>query len=213
MKIVAPKPFTYRGGNRAVLLLHGFTGNTGDVRKLGRYLQKRGYTCHAPLYEGHGIKPEWLIETSPEDWWQDAVAGYQFLQDEGFREIAVAGVSLGGVFALKIGAEFPVKGIISMSTPAQEKNTDDLYDRVVRYARDFKQFEGKDKDQIDQELLELEQTPMHSLENLKDIILDTRDKLSSIIAPTFILQGLLDDPLYVESAQIIHENIDTEEKH
>ncbi|MEC0612584.1 carboxylesterase, partial [Bacillus spizizenii] len=54
MKVVTPKPFTFKGGDKAVLLLHGFTGNTADVRMLGRYLNERGYTCHAPQYEGHG---------------------------------------------------------------------------------------------------------------------------------------------------------------
>ncbi|MGB3102940.1 MAG: carboxylesterase, partial [Psychrobacillus psychrotolerans] len=47
MKVVAPKAFTLEGGKRAVLLLHGFTGSTKDVKRLGQYLQKRGYTCHA----------------------------------------------------------------------------------------------------------------------------------------------------------------------
>ncbi len=40
MKIVAPKPFTFKGGKRAVLLLHGFTGTTADVRMLGRFFAK-----------------------------------------------------------------------------------------------------------------------------------------------------------------------------
>ena len=60
MKIVAPKPFTFGNGKRAVLLLHGFTGNTADVRMLARFLEKKGYTCHAPLYKGHGVPPEEL---------------------------------------------------------------------------------------------------------------------------------------------------------
>ncbi|BBP92335.1 hypothetical protein BsIDN1_59530 [Bacillus safensis] len=51
MKVVTPKPFTFKGGEKAVLLLHGFTGNTADVRMLGRYLNDRGYTCHAPQYK------------------------------------------------------------------------------------------------------------------------------------------------------------------
>ena len=28
MKLASPKPFTFEGGDRAVLLLHGFTGKT-----------------------------------------------------------------------------------------------------------------------------------------------------------------------------------------
>lgn len=41
MQIKLPKPFFFEEGKRAVLLLHGFTGNSADVRQLGRYLQKR----------------------------------------------------------------------------------------------------------------------------------------------------------------------------
>ncbi|RLY51627.1 carboxylesterase, partial [Staphylococcus epidermidis] len=41
MQIKLPKPFFFEEGKRAVLLLHGFTGNSADVRQLGRYLQKK----------------------------------------------------------------------------------------------------------------------------------------------------------------------------
>lgn len=41
MQIRLPEPFFFEEGNRAVLLLHGFTGNSSDVRQLGRFLQKR----------------------------------------------------------------------------------------------------------------------------------------------------------------------------
>ena len=61
MKLASPKPFTFEGGDRAVLLLHGFTGNSADVRMLGRFLEKKGYTCHAPIYKGHGVPPEELV--------------------------------------------------------------------------------------------------------------------------------------------------------
>lgn len=114
MKLVAPKPFTFKAGKRAVLLLHGFTGTTADVRMLGRFLQKEGYTCYAPLYRGHGVPPEELVQYSPEDWWEDVEAAYAHLQSEGYDEIAVCGLSLGGVFSLKLGFSKPVKGIVTM---------------------------------------------------------------------------------------------------
>lgn len=41
MQIKLPQPFFFQEGKRAVLLLHGFTGNSSDVRQLGRFLQKR----------------------------------------------------------------------------------------------------------------------------------------------------------------------------
>ena len=54
MQIKLPKPFFFEEGKRAVLLLHGFTGNSSDVRQLGRFLQKKGYTSYAPQYEEIG---------------------------------------------------------------------------------------------------------------------------------------------------------------
>ena len=41
MRIAQPKPFFFESGKRAVLLLHGFTGNSADVRMLGRFLEKK----------------------------------------------------------------------------------------------------------------------------------------------------------------------------
>ncbi|MGC4378964.1 carboxylesterase [Fictibacillus sp. Mic-4] len=212
MKIISPKPFTYRGGNKAVLLLHGFTGSTIDVKMLGNYLHERGFTCHAPLYKGHGSGPDELIQTGPDEWWQDALDGYHFLEAEGFSDIAVAGVSLGGVFSLKIGAELPVKGIVSMCAPIQEKSLDDLYLRVLNYAKQYKKIEGKDDEQIRAELEELKQRPMPSLKHLQQLIVHTREKLASISSPIFVLQGCLDESLYQESARILYNHVHSEIK-
>lgn len=175
-------------------------------------MNQRGYTCHAPLFKGHGMGPDKLIETGPDDWWQDVKAGYRFLESEGFKEIAVAGVSLGGVFSLKIGETFPVKGVVSMSGPAKEKGLDDLYKRVRDYAREYKKLEGKDEEQITEELKEFEHKPMPTLKNLRQTIVDTSNNLGSLTSPLFILYGGLDETLYKESAQIIYDHVNTENK-
>lgn len=86
IKLVPPKPFFYKGGEKAVLLLHSFTSNTMDMKKLGEYLHKENYSCYAPLYSGHGLTPEELLTYSPSDWWQDVLNGYQLLKDEGFKK-------------------------------------------------------------------------------------------------------------------------------
>src|SRR6185437_15627604 len=100
MKIKPPQPFTFGSGPRAVLLLHGFTGSSADVRMLGRFLEKNSYTTYAPHYKGHGVPPEELIISTPAEWWEDVVNGYNMLKQAGYEEIAVAGLSLGGVFSL-----------------------------------------------------------------------------------------------------------------
>ena len=80
MRITTPKPFFFEAGKRAVLLLHGFTGNSSDVRMLGRFLEKNGYTSLAPHYKGHGVPPEELLETGPIDWWKDVIMAYDRLK-------------------------------------------------------------------------------------------------------------------------------------
>lgn len=212
MNIVAPKPFTLLGGKKAVLLLHGFTGNTADVKLLGKYLYKHDYTCHAPLYKGHGMEPKKLIQTGPQDWWKDVISGYNFLKAEGFKEIAVAGVSLGGVFSLKLASEFPVKGVVSMCAPIHEKSIDDLYLRVLNYAKIYMKFKGMDDGQTDSEIRTLKQMPMPSLKDLQKVIMEVRGKLSLITSPTFVIQGCLDDPLYRASAQVIYDNVNAQRK-
>lgn len=96
IKFVTPKPFFYEGDERAVLLLHSFTSTTSDMKRLAKYLNSRGYTCHVPLYRGHGEAPEQFLKTTLRQWWKDAEAGFHYLQARGYQNIAVIGVSMGG---------------------------------------------------------------------------------------------------------------------
>ncbi|MFS0863968.1 alpha/beta hydrolase [Fredinandcohnia sp. 179-A 10B2 NHS] len=212
MKIVAPKPFTFEGGERAVLLLHGFTGNSADVRMLGRFLEKKGYTCHAPQYKGHGVPPEELVHTGPEDWWQDVMNGYQFLKDRGHKSIAVAGLSLGGVFSLKLGYTVPIKGIVPMCAPMHIKSEEVMYQGILDYAKEYKRFEGKSAEQIDLEMEEFQKTPMQTLKALQNLIGEVRDNVDMIYSPTFVVQARHDHMINTESANIIYEAVESDLK-
>ncbi len=195
-----------------MLLLHGFTGNSADVRMLGRYLERRGYTCHAPQYKGHGVPPENLLHTGPQDWWQDVLRGYHLLKQKGYKEIAVAGLSLGGVFSLKLGYTVPVKGIIPMCAPMYIKSEEIMYDGVVKYARQYKQFEGKSEDQIEKEIEAFKKTPMNTLKSLQNLIQDVRRHVDLIYAPAFIVQARHDEMINPESARIIYSKVESTQK-
>ncbi|WP_062109248.1 alpha/beta hydrolase [Bacillus niameyensis] len=209
MRIKPPQPFTFKAGKRAVLLLHGFTGNSADVRMLGRYLENQGYTCHAPQYKGHGVPPEELVHTGPDDWWEDVMNGYQFLKDNGHEEIAVAGLSLGGVFSLKLGYTVPIKGIIPMCAPMYFKSEKSMYDGILKYAKEYKQFEGKSKEQIEEEMENFRKTPMNTLKSLQHLISDVRDQVETIYAPLFVVQARHDEMINPNSANIIYEETES----
>ncbi|MEH7096234.1 alpha/beta hydrolase [Neobacillus vireti] len=209
MKVAPPKPFTFEGGKRAVLLLHGFTGNSADVRMLGRYLEKKGYTCHAPHYKGHGVPPEELVHTGPEDWWQDVLNSYNFLKNKGHEEIAVAGLSLGGVFSLKLGYTVPIKGIVPMCAPMHIKSEEVMYQGILDYAREYKRYEGKTDEQIEMEMNEFKKTPMKTLKALQQLIADVRNHVDMVYAPTFVVQARHDKMINTESANIIYNEIES----
>lgn len=211
MKIIPPKPFFYKGGDKAVLLLHSFTSNTNDMKKLGRYLQKNNYSCYGLLYSGHGLTAEELLTYRPSDWWQDVLNSYQMLKDEGFEKIAVIGLSLGGVFALKVGQELEVNGVVTMSVPIH-REANFLQKRVFHYAKRYKQLEGKKEAQINLEITHLQNMSIHSLVEFQQLIDITMDKLSLITTPIRILYGELDEPLYKESAEVIFQSVATNRK-
>ncbi|WP_433744487.1 alpha/beta hydrolase [Falsibacillus pallidus] len=209
MKLTGPKPFTFEAGKRAVLLLHGFTGSSADVRMLGRFLEKKGYTSHAPHYKGHGVPPEELVHTGPEDWWKDVMGGYEHLKSLGYEEIAVAGLSLGGVFSLKLGYTVPVKGIVPMCAPMYIKDEKVMYEGVVDYAREYKKFEGKNEEQIEAEMNEFKKTPMNTLKALQNLIADVRNNVDMIYAPTFVVQARHDHMINTDSANIIYNAVES----
>lgn len=212
MKIKLPQPFFFEGGEKAVLLLHGFTGNSADVRMLGRYLEKKGYTCYAPIYKGHGVPPEELVHTGPEDWWQDVMNAYQFLKDKGYEKIAVAGLSLGGVFSIKLGYTVPINGIVTMCAPMYLKSEEIMYEGVVEYAREYKRFEGKSPEQIEQEIEEFKKTPMNTLKALQNLIAEVRDNVDMTYSPTFVVQARHDKMINPDSANIIYEAVENDFK-
>lgn len=212
MKITQAKPFFFEQGKRAVLLLHGFTGTSADVRMLGRYLEKKGYTSLAPHYKGHGVPPEELVQTGPNDWWEDVLTGYNQLKEAGYDEIAVAGLSLGGVYSLKLGANRPLKGIVTMCAPMTMRTTDLMFEGVLQYAQDYKRFEGKDADVIKQEVDRLKDSKMPSLNELRELIYEVRNEVTNIYAPLFVVQGSLDDVINPESAKVIYDDAQSIEK-
>lgn len=212
MKIVPPKPFTFEAGKRAVLLLHGFTGNSSDVRMLGRYLQDKGYTCHAPHYKGHGVPPEELLHTGPDDWWEDVKKGYDHLQSLGHDEIAIAGLSLGGVFTLKCGYTFPVKGIVSMCAPMNAKTEEKMTQGVLEYAEEYKKYEGKSSEVIKEEMDKFKGLPMAPLKGLEDLIKGVRNRIDLIYAPIFVVQARHDEMIDSSSATIIYNNVQSDDK-
>lgn len=212
MKIIQPKPFTFEAGPRAVLLLHGFTGHSADVRMLGRFLEKKGYTSHAPIYRGHGLPPEELIKSNPEQWWQDVQDALNHLKELGYEEIAVAGLSLGGVLGLKLAYSTNIKAVIPMCAPMFFDNKTQLYQGFQIFSKEYKQLERKGEETIEKELQVLMDNSEKVFNDLRATIKEVKDNIDTIYTPTFVVQASLDQMINPESATYIFEHVEAEVK-
>ncbi|MEC5302223.1 MULTISPECIES: alpha/beta hydrolase [Staphylococcus] len=210
MQMKLPEPFFFEEGNRAVLLLHGFTGNSSDVRQLGRFLQKKGYTSYAPQYEGHAAPPEEILKSSPFVWLKDALDGYDFLVEKGYDEIVVAGLSLGGCYALKLSLNRDVKGIITMCSPMYIKTEGAMFEGVLEYARNFKKYEGKDEVTIQKEMDNFK--PTDTLKELQGQIEDVREHIDEVMDPLLVIQAEQDQMINTDSANIIYNESESDDK-
>ncbi|MEN1967262.1 alpha/beta fold hydrolase [Lentibacillus sp. N15] len=213
MKIKQPEPFTFEAGPRAVLLLHGFTGHSADVRMMGRFLEKRGYTAHAPIYRGHGLPPEELLQATPEQWWEDVENALQHLHDLGHEEIAVAGLSLGGVLGLKLAYSEKIKAIIPMCAPMFFDNKTQLTRGFKTFAKEYKQLEGKDVATVKQEVEDLFENSADLFKQLGSFITDVKNNIDTIYTPTFVVQARKDEMINTKSADFIYDSVETDEKH
>ena len=212
MKIKKPAPFTFEAGPRAVLLLHGFTGHTADVRMLGRFLEKKGYTTHAPIYRGHGEAPEELIQTTPSDWWEDVVEAYQYIKSLGYEEIAVAGLSLGGALGLKLANCNEVKGVVPMCSPMYFDNMTQLTKGFKFFATQYKQLEKKDNEQIEAEVQQLMENSTTMFDEIREFFAEVKNEIDMIYAPAFVVQAEKDQMINPESANYIYEQLASDDK-
>lgn len=212
MKIKQPQPFTFEEGERAVLLLHGFTGHSADVRMLGRFLQKHGYTSHAPIYRGHGRELEALTEARPEQWWEDVKDALNHLRELGYDKIAIAGLSLGGVLGLKLAYSEPIKGVITMCAPMFFDNETQLTQGFQFKARQYKQLEGKDEGTIEEEVKELLDDSDEMFKQLGGLITEVHNEIDQIYTPTFVAQAEKDEMINTTSANYIYDQVEADQK-
>ncbi len=94
-----------------VLLLHGFTATTVEVRPLAQHLHEQGFSVFCPLLPGHGTRPEDMIPVKWQDWYETARKGLEKLNH--ITNLFVAGESMGGLLSLLLAAQHPdIKGVI-----------------------------------------------------------------------------------------------------
>ena len=201
------EPFLLPGGERGVLLVHGFTGSPSEMRLLGNYLNDIGYTVFAPRLAGHGSSPEDMAKTSWPQWYSSVEDAYILLSGL-CSEIDVVGLSMGGLLSLKLSSEYPVNRVVSLSAPIYIADNRlpmlPLY-RLVRSYAPKRRRRFYDIDEIYSVCYD--RTPLNCLQSLIELIKDVDQLLPTLLNPTLIVQSRNDHTVRPKSAKHIYDRI------
>ena len=126
------KPFHFPGTNgKAVLLIHGWTSTSYEVRRLGSYLNENGYTTYGPMLRGHGTVSTDLENVKWTDWLDDTEIAFDELKKK-HSKVYIAGTSIGANLAVLLATKKPdVAGLILMAMPYKIK----LERTMITFAR------------------------------------------------------------------------------
>jgi len=199
------EPFLFPGGRTGCLLLHGFTASPQEVRELGRQLASRGYTALGPRLYGHATQPRDILRARWMDWLGSAADGYHWLRGACDR-VVVLGVSLGGVLAFHLAAEFEAAGVVGMGTPFAIPRDPRL--RLLRLASPVVRFVPKGppdwrdpsaaKTRVDYRVY-----PVAGLAEVEKAILAMRQRLAEVHCPVLLMHSLEDTFVPPENMQAI----------
>ncbi|MEI6587780.1 MAG: alpha/beta fold hydrolase [Candidatus Moraniibacteriota bacterium] len=205
--------FYFQGENRrAILLIHGWTSTSYEVRRLGRYLNESGYTVSAPMLRGHGTVPRNLEDISFSDWLVDLEKEYQALKKE-HGQVYVAGTSIGANLAMMLAKkDQSISGLILMATPYKIK----LEKITVAFAKLLCFFKAYNKkfypptfglSSTITRLISYQTYPIKSALETFELIKESRKNLEKIIQPCFIIQSQSDHVVAKKSLERIFEKI------
>lgn len=206
-------PYWLEGGDRGVLLLHGFAGTPPEMRPLADQLAERGFTVYAPLLAGHGTSPEELEQTGHRDWIDSANLALDRIQSR-CRFVGVAGQSMGACLALHLAATRPEpRAVVSQAGFLRLR---DWRVRLLPVAQHLVRWhtESGDVDLYDREavhqLYSYARRPTRAIDQLAQLGRLVEGELPAIFRPLLLMQGGRDSVIAPSSAARIISQVSSE---
>ncbi|HSM25631.1 MAG TPA: alpha/beta fold hydrolase [Anaerolineaceae bacterium] len=207
------RSFILTGTNKTcVIMIHGFTATTIEVRPLATYLNEvGGYTVYAPLLPGHGTTPSDLNKKTWKDWVEFIESQYIEVKGD-YTSIFLAGESMGGVVASYIASKFPeVSGVILYAPALKVENLG--LSRFVRFFKNTipkKSFSNDNKHKYPWQGYKVH--PTNAAFQMYQLQKATKARLKLITQPTIIFHGKLDKTISSDSPRIIFDKIGSNKK-
>ena len=210
-----PAPFFLEGGPTGVLLLHGFTGAPPEMRLLGDYLNRQGFTVSAPLLPGHGTTPQDMNLQRWTDWTAHAAQALASLR-RCCPTVFVGGLSMGALLSLYLAADHPGLAGVMAYSPAIF-----IGDSGAYLAPLFKHFiatvpargQGESCDpEVDRYLWCYSETPLAAVHELLRMEGQVRRALPRVTIPLLVVYSTGDRTIRADSGRYTYEHAASREK-
>ncbi len=207
--------FFWEGGPVGVLLSHGYTATTAEVRLLGHFLYERGYTVSGPLLPGHGTTPQEMNRCRWQMWADAFEAAYLDLAARCER-VFVGGESMGGLLALNLASHHPeIAGVMTYAAallvPSSFAKT-----FLLPILAPFGVILEKGKSTpsaADERWQGYGQNPLRATQQLFALSAAVRSRLSEITQPILIVQGRLDTAVDAAAPDAIYQGVRSTQKY
>lgn len=199
-------PFLWEGGPTGVLLIHGYTATTAEVRPLARFLYEQGYTVAGPLLPGHYTQPEDANRYPWRDWVRTVEESYRQLSAR-CQRVVIGGESAGALLALYLASEHPEVAAILAYAPALELRMGALQQAFICILAPFVPYIEK-KEMGDDPLWQgYTVYPLKGARELLRLQRQVRARLSRINRPILTVQGRLDTTVHPSAAETIQREV------
>lgn len=196
------KKYNYeKKGQKAVILFHAYTGTPNDVGSVSRALQRENYTVLTPTLDGHDLEdPNELLKYGINDWIKNGEEAYQTLVDDGFTDISVFGLSLGGIVATHLMLNKKVKTYGVFSSPVLSSTDSNVPENFWMWYKFKMKKMGYDQNEINAKEAEVMNQLRKILTGINDYTDTLSEKYESVNLPVFIGQGGADEMIQAEQA-------------
>lgn len=218
--MISKKAFELKGkSDTVILLIHGFTGTPAIMIPLAKKLHKNTkHTIKAIKLTGHGTSIKDMEKSSWKDWIQDAENAYSELTGR-FKNVYVAGNSMGGLLTLHLAEKYDVQKISTIAAATVMHNRKICFSPILKIFQKYRdnlpfkiRFPDEYKDYLLEYKLNYSKQPIKSINDLNILKNKVNKKLHDINSEILIIQSLKDEAVKPKSANKIFENISSTHK-
>lgn len=197
-----------------ILLIHGFTATPAEMRLLGEFLNKKGYTVACMRLAGHSTTPEDMARTTWQDWYHSACDGYSVLAGI-CDKVSIVAQSMGGLLGLLLSVSADVDRIVTLAVPMiihADRQVHRLPPRKFCEGRFQHKKRRAMSDVPDYCNISYGEMPMVSIHELLELIEEVKCNLPRMKHPILIMQSHNDHTVNDRSADYIYKKVGSYDK-